>query len=275
MNIVNIISAPIILGGLGLIFGVCLSYASKKFEVKADETTEQIRKLLPGANCGACGFASCDAYAEALSQGKASAGACPVGGEQANIKISEFLGVGINGRNTRNVAKIMCCAHDGDKIKKYVYEGIKSCSASNSTYGGMYSCIYGCLGFGDCVKACPFDAITIENGIAKINEDKCTGCGKCVNACPKKIIKLGKADIKYHVACSNVDKGQAVRLVCKKGCISCGKCAKVCESGAVDFDGKLARIDADKCINCGKCYEACPVKCIILLDKVSQCFCKF
>lgn len=270
MSIVNIISGPIILGGLGLIFGVCLSYASKKFEVKTDETIEQIRKLLPGANCGACGFASCDAYAEALFNGKASVGACPVGGEQANKKISEILGVTIDNTNIRKVAKILCCASEDDKTKKFIYEGIKTCEASNSIYGGQYSCVYGCLGFGDCVKVCPFNAISIDNGIAKINEDKCTGCGKCVNVCPKKIIKLEKADIKYSVACANTDRGQAVRLACKKGCISCGKCAKVCENEAIDFDGKLAKINTDKCVNCGKCYEACPVKCIILLDKVYQ-----
>ena len=270
MNMLNIISGPVILGGLGLIFGVCLSYASKKFEVKVDEKIDNIRKLLPGANCGACGFASCDAYAEALSEGKAGSGCCPAGGEQANKKISELLGISIDEGNILKLAKVLCCANKEDKTRKYIYEGIKTCTAANSVYGGLYSCIYGCLGFGDCVQACPFNAISIKDGIAAIDENKCTGCGKCVNACPKKIIILDNADIRYHVACANIDRGQTVRLVCKKGCISCGKCAKVCENEAVEFDGKLAKINSDKCINCGKCYEACPVKCIILLDKVYQ-----
>lgn len=253
----DIMIPSILLGGLGLVFGVLLAYASKKFSVKRDERIDTIRAELPGANCGACGKSGCDGFAEALVKGEVKVDGCPVGGTAVAAKLGEIMGVEIKPQVDK-IARVMCNGSDDKAKKKYDYAGIKDCASAAVLYGGDQACSYGCLGLGSCVKACQFGAIIIENGIARIVDSKCTGCKKCVSACPKNIIRMVPAASGVTVYCSSRDKGAVVRQNCEVGCIGCKKCSKVCPEDAISFDGTLAIIDPAKCNNCGQCIRECP-----------------
>ena len=260
----TILLAVIVVAGIGLIAGLGLSLASVLMAVKTDEKVEQLRAELPGANCGACGFSGCDGYAEALAKGEAKPGACAPGGTEMNLKLGEILGVSVE-MTEPMVATVKCngiCDHVENKM---FYTGVSTCKAANMMYGGTLSCSFGCLGFGDCEKACQYGAIKVINGKATVDKDKCTACTACAKACPKSIIEMMPKEKKYaKVVCSNKDKGAVARKVCEVACIGCMKCAKVCPSEAVVVENNLARIDPAKCTACGKCVEACPQKCIAL-----------
>jgi Na+-translocating ferredoxin:NAD+ oxidoreductase RNF subunit RnfB len=259
----NMFIPVLILGGLGAVFGVGLSFASKKFAVEVDERIEPVRNALPGANCAACGFSGCDAFAEAVVAGNAQADGCPVGGSAAAAQIAEIMGVEAV-EKAPETARVICRGDCNSSVSKYEYSGIVDCAAAAEMYGGPLACSYGCMGLGTCKNACPFDAIVIENGLARILEQKCTACGKCVAVCPKKIIRLVPRTSRVTVACSSLDKGAVVRKNCNVGCIGCRRCAKVCPVDAISFrDGTLADIDPVKCINCGKCIEECPTGAIV------------
>ncbi len=249
---------PIVtLGGLAVFFGIVLTYASKKFAVEADPKVEQIRFLLPGANCGGCGYAGCDALAESIANGSASVSACPVGGAELAIKIADIMGVEAD-NSEKMVARVLC-GGDKDKAKdKYIYQGIEDCKAAEMLSGGSKGCRFGCTGLGTCEKVCPFDAIHVINGVAVVDEEKCTACKKCIEACPKRIISLVPISKKVRVLCKNTDKGKAVMEVCKAGCIGCQRCVKACKFDAMKFENNLAFIDYDKCTNCMACVEVCP-----------------
>ena len=257
----SIILATIIVGAIGLIAGVGLSVSSVLFAVKSDETVEKLRAEMPGANCGACGYSGCDGYAEALAKGECKPGLCAPGGASVNEKLGEILGIGVN--LCEPMAAVVLCNGTTEHVgKKTVYSGVMTCKAVNSLYAGNLDCSYACLGYGDCARACMFDAITVENGRAYVDKTKCTGCSACVKACPKGIISLLPADIKEVVICSNKDKGAETRKLCDVGCIGCMRCVKACEYDAVHVEENLAVIDPAKCTACGRCYEVCPVKCI-------------
>jgi electron transport complex protein RnfB len=251
----------VIIGGLGLIFGLVLSIASKKFEVKVDERIEKVRELLPGANCAACGHTGCDGFAEAVVEGKAGVSGCPASGAETAAKIAEILGVEAE-EVERKIARVMCGGTYDTCRTKFDYSGIRDCAAIEPFYGGPSTCSYGCVGMGNCAKACPFGAMVIENGLAKVIASKCTGCGKCVEACPKKIIELVPVCLEYTVRCSSLDRGNIVRKSCDVGCIGCGRCVKACEEGAIKLHGTLAKIDPEICKNCGECEKVCPTKSI-------------
>lgn len=243
--------------GLGLLMGALLALASKLFAVKKDEKAEAIKECLPGANCGGCGYSGCDAYAAAVSEGDAPVNKCSVGGAEAASKIAQIMGVDA-GEQVRMRAQVMCSGTGEYAKKKYIYEGIDDCVAASKIGGGDKMCKNGCIGLGTCVRACPFDAIVVENGVAAVDYSKCKGCGICVSACPKGIIKLIPFDAKHWVGCMSVDDGKNTRKVCDVGCISCKICQKNCPAGAINVDNFVASIDYDKCTGCDICTDKCP-----------------
>lgn len=243
--------------GLGLLMGALLALASKLFAVKKDEKAEAIKECLPGANCGGCGYSGCDAYAAAVSAGDAPVNKCSVGGAEAASKIAQIMGVDA-GAQVRMRAQVMCSGTGEYAKKKYIYEGIDDCVAASKIGGGDKMCKNGCIGLGNCVRACPFDAIVVEDGVAAVDYSKCKGCGICVSACPKGIIKLIPFDAKHWVGCMSVDDGKNTRKVCDVGCISCKICQKNCPAGAINVDNFVASIDYDKCTGCDICTDKCP-----------------
>lgn len=266
----DIINPIIVLGSLGLIFGVLLSVASNVFAVEIDPKVEAIRSALPGANCGACGFPGCDGLANAIPEGRAAISACPVGGKAVADAIAEIMGV--NAANLERQVATVLCQGDCDKAKeKFIYEGIADCRAANIVQGGSKACSFGCLGCGTCKDVCDFGAIEIIDGIAVIDKDKCTSCMKCIEICPKSIIELVPYDNEYIVKCKSTDKGKDVRGKCAVGCIGCQICVKNCPEEAFTFENNLAKINYEKCINCGICADKCPTKAIYpgLVEKIS------
>ncbi|WP_010246507.1 RnfABCDGE type electron transport complex subunit B [Acetivibrio cellulolyticus] len=246
-----------LVGGLGLIFGLGLALASKKFEVKVDERVAKIREILPGANCGACGQTGCDGFAEGVVAGKCSVTGCPVGGDKVATKIGEILGVKA-ASTVAKTARVMCAGTYTSCKTKFDYSGIEDCIAAANLFGGPSACTYGCVGMGNCARICPFGAIEIIDGLARIIESRCKACEKCVAACPKKIIEMVPKFDEYIVSCRSMDKGAVVRKNCNVGCIGCGKCSKVCPSSAIAVNGTLAKINPELCSNCGECMKACP-----------------
>lgn len=244
---VQIVSSLITLGGLGLIFGAILAYASKIFHVEKDPRIELIDELLPGANCGGCGFPGCSNYAEAVVSGETASNLCAPGGEQVTLKIAEILGVEAETAEPK-VAVVRCQGAHGVAKDKMIYEGIEDCNAATLVQGGQKACIYGCLGFGSCVKSCPFDAMAMQdNGLPVVFEDKCTACGNCVLACPKGIMELIPRSQKVFLGCINKNKAKDVRAVCSVGCIGCALCTKpkITPSEKLVMDNNLPTIPAD------------------------------
>jgi RnfABCDGE-type electron transport complex B subunit len=260
--------STIVLGGLGLLAGGGLAYASKKFVSRIDPKVEKILEVLPGANCGACGFAGCSGFAKALVEGKAQANGCVPGGEEVARKVASILGIEV-GVKEKKIAKLLCY-HRGASQTRFDYQGLKSCRAANLLFGGNKACSYSCLGLGDCIEACPFGMITLINERIQIDEEKCTGCGKCVSICPKGVIALVPKEKRVHVLCNSKDKGAIVRKICKEGCIGCGICVKVCPEKAITLKDNLAHINYEKCTNCGICTEKCPTKAIQVTSNIEQ-----
>ncbi|MGI6039815.1 MAG: RnfABCDGE type electron transport complex subunit B [Eubacteriales bacterium] len=256
-----ILNAVLVLGLLGALFGLVLAAASKIFEVKKNPLFEPIIEVLPGANCGACGYASCSALAEALLEGSASTNACVVGGEESSKAIAEILGVELE-KNTR-LAAFVNCSGGNNAAKRYNYIGISDCHAAMRLADGPIVCRFGCLGLGSCVKACPFGAIHLENGVAKVDHEICTGCLICVDTCPKHVIHPVPYYADVNVACSSHEKGGALRKICNIGCIGCKICERTCQYDAIHVIDNLAVIDYEKCTGCGECALKCPRKLIV------------
>ncbi len=263
MNITAIIIATVVVSAVGLFIGLFLGIAGIKFAVEVDEKEEAVLGVLPGNNCGGCGYPGCSGLAAAIAKGEAPVNACPVGGEPVGKQIAEIMGVEA-GETTRMVAFVKCQG-DCEKAKvDYDYTGVEDCAMlSFVPNGGPKSCNYGCLGYGSCVKACPFDAIHVVNGIAVVDKEACKACGKCVAACPKNLIELIPYDAKYVVACSSKEKGPVTMKECSVGCIGCTLCAKNCPNDAVKIENFLSTIDQEKCEGCGICMEKCPKKTIV------------
>ncbi|MFD3157149.1 RnfABCDGE type electron transport complex subunit B [Haloimpatiens sp. FM7330] len=256
----NLIFAALSLGGLGLIFGLVLGYASKKFHVPVDERVPKIKDCLPGANCGGCGFAGCDAYAQAVVDGNAAPNCCSVGGPEAAEKIGEIMGITVE--DSEPVKAFVRCIGTCESAKRRgTYYGNMDCrEASVIPGGGTKSCSFGCLGLGSCVEACQFGALSIKDGVAVVDESKCTGCGACVKACPRNIIELKPVSEVIRVSCNSKDKLKAVKDVCDSGCISCGQCVRNCPNDAITFENNLPVVDKDKCTLCMTCVQKCPTK---------------
>jgi len=249
------------LGALGLIFGVGLAIASKRFAVQVDPRLEKVHGLLPGSNCGVCGGAGCFGFAQDLLSGKRTIDACKVSEEAVKEKIAHLLGQKLE-KKVKTVSALHCFG--GIRVKdKFIYDGIEDCVAANLVLGGQKECVYGCLGFGDCARICPFGAIEmIPEGLPVVNEAKCRACNKCVLICPKKLFELVPVSGKVYVACSSHDSGKDTKAVCPVGCIACGLCVQACKFDAIHVIDNLAVIDYNKCTSCGECVRVCPMKTI-------------
>ena len=258
----GIMIAAAIVGGAGLLIGLFLGIAGEKLKVEVDQKEIDVRAELPGNNCGGCGYPGCDGLAKAIAAGEADCAACPVGGASVGTKIAAIMGLEA-GEVVRKTAFVKC-AGDCEKTKvNYNYSGVESCSVMPYVQnGGPKICTYGCLGYGECVQSCAFDAIHIVNGIAVVDKEKCKACGKCVVVCPRHLIEIIPYQAKLAVQCASKDKGKDVMAGCSAGCIACGICVKQCEFDAITVENNIAYIDQDKCTGCGKCAEKCPKKVI-------------
>ncbi|MBQ7335583.1 MAG: RnfABCDGE type electron transport complex subunit B [Clostridia bacterium] len=250
---------------MGILLGIALAIASRVFAVKTDERVEQILELLPGANCGGCGYSGCAALAEAIVKGEAKPTACN-GCNAKNVqKIGAIMGMEV-GTVVPKHAHVMCSGNCHTAVYKYRYEGAADCIAAEKLGGGDKACPNGCVGLGTCVAACKFDAIHVVDGLAVVDDSKCVGCGACANLCPKHLISMIPVSSKYCVECRSVETGAVTRKQCSVGCISCRICEKNCPVEAIKVNDFVASIDQDKCIGCGKCAEKCPRKIIKKTD---------
>lgn len=265
MDFLPILYALGVLLFLGLIFGVALSIAAKKFAVKQDERVGRIKDTLGGANCGACGFAGCDAFAEAVVKGSASVDGCIAGGNKCARKIAEIMGVTAGDNKVIKVARARCQGTCDHVSLRYHYNGVQTCRAAASISGGPKLCEFACLGYGDCMSRCKFGAISIRDGVAEIDDTKCTGCGVCAETCPHDIISLIPRDRTVVVLCRNKATGKIARSQCKTACIGCKRCEKACPSDAIRVVDGVAEINPDTCTRCGACVDTCPSHCIVNL----------
>ena len=253
----NTVYAIVVLGVLGALFGLVLAVASKVFEVKKDPREEAVLSHLAGANCGGCGYPGCAGCAAAIVAGNAPVNACAPAGAENAAAIAAIMGLEAPS-GERQVAFVRCNGGTNAK-KRFDYVGVKDCMAATKVAAGPLDCSFGCLGFGTCVSACQFGAMSIgPNGAAVVDPDKCTACMACANACPRHLIVSVPASKKVHVACANQDKGKAAMSVCASSCIGCGLCQKECKKDAIHVVNGVAVIDYDKCVGCKLCSKVCP-----------------
>lgn len=262
----TIIYTIISLCAIGIASAVILYFVAQKFKVEEDPRIDTVESILPGANCGGCGKPGCRGFAEATVKATSLDGLfCPVGGAETMTKVAAALGMEVTAQ-TPQIAVVRCNGTCDHRQRTSQYDGYKSCAIEHSLYRGETDCTFGCLGCGDCVTACPFDAIHMdENGLPVVSEEKCVACGACVKACPRNIIELRNKGVKgrrVFVCCVNKDKGNIARKACTAACIGCGKCVKECPFEAITLENNLAYIDFRKCRLCRKCVSVCPTHAI-------------
>lgn len=253
---------------MSLACGILLSLAKVLLKVEKDPRIAKVMEALPGANCGACGFPGCAGYATNIVEHGTAINMCPVGGSDSVKKISKIMGIEAE-VSVKRIARIHCQGGINETKIRFMYEGPHSCTAAQLVMGGFKVCEYGCLGLGDCVRACPFDAIHLDDrGLPFVDAEKCTGCGNCVEACPRNIISLLENTVDVYVMCRNKQKAPVMKLGCSVGCTACRRCEKVCREEvfkdnpdidtAIKIENFLAVIDHELCINCGRCAQVCP-----------------
>ena len=254
----TILTAVLVLGAMGAIFGAALAFAAKVFYVEVDPKEAAIRECLAGANCGGCGFPGCDGYAKAVAEGKAPTNKCVAGGPEAAAKIGEIMGVSAD-MGEKMVAHVPCSGGCGVAVPRFNYNGPQDCQAA-MLFGGKSNkeCTFACIGLGNCARACKFDAMHVVNGVAKVDREKCVACGACQDVCPKKLIEMVPYKQTVLQNCRNHDKGAVTRKICDAGCIGCMKCQRECPADAIVVENFLAKIDYDKCVQCGHCVDICP-----------------
>ena len=252
---------------LSLLLGLLLGFFKKIFYVEPDKTAAAVREVLPGANCGACGYPGCDGFAAAVAAGDAPVNGCPVGAAPVAEAIGKIMGVDASA--SARVAVLTCQGSHDVCRDKCDYVGIKTCKAAKISINGTKECDWGCIGLGDCERACPFDAIHIkENGLPEVDYDKCTGCAVCVAQCPQHVLTTVPINQKGAIAlcsCRNPRKPQIMKN-CKRGCIKCMKCEKNCPTGAIKVIDGIPKVDYTLCDSCNKCVEGCPTKVLMLTE---------
>jgi Na+-translocating ferredoxin:NAD+ oxidoreductase RNF subunit RnfB len=257
-----VLQTALTIGGAGLVCGGALALAARFLAVKEDPRVAEVDEILPGANCGGCGYAGCAAYAEAIVLEDAPINLCAPGGAEILGKLADATGQTAQ-MAEHKVAVVLCNGEVENAPRKFDYNGVADCRAAHETGGGDKVCTYGCLGYASCSRACPVGAIEIINGIAKVHPDLCISCGACVRTCPRNLIKMVPYARKIHVMCSSRDKGPAVKKACKVGCIGCTICTKLAEDDAIKMEGFLAVVDYDKELDNDAVIEKCPGKCIV------------
>lgn len=262
MNINEIITAVIAVCAISIIIGIVLGIAEKIFHVDVNQLELDIREVLPGSNCGGCGYAGCDSLAKAVASGEAPVSACPVGGIAVAQKVAQIMGKEV-GEIEKKVAYVKCDGTCDKRETDYNYFGIDSCVYADKMPGSSpYACKFGCMGYGSCAKVCDHRAIRIIDRKAVVDEELCQACGKCLRVCPHNLIELIPAKTQYRVQCSSRSRGKEVKNACTAGCIGCSLCAKNCPENAIIFENNIAKIDYSKCTHCGTCAEKCPTKII-------------
>jgi Na+-translocating ferredoxin:NAD+ oxidoreductase subunit B len=271
MDLASITVSMLSMGGMGALFAAGLAIANKKLYVEEDPRIALIMDNLPGANCGGCGLPGCGSFAETIVHGEISINGCPVCNGDSREAIAAILGLEA-GKGEKIIARIMCQGGHYESAYKGEYLGLKNCTAAHISGGGDKLCLHGCLGFGECVDACPFDAMEMsENGLPLIDEAKCTGCGNCVSACPRNIIELHPEVDTIFVACRNTDTPKESRTICIKACVGCGLCARGVNEGLVAIENHLARIDYHLYGQGNELPTAkCSTNALIILQKVPK-----
>ncbi|MDR0530902.1 MAG: RnfABCDGE type electron transport complex subunit B [Oscillospiraceae bacterium] len=250
-----------VVAAIGLISGLALAIAAIVMHVPIDPRTEQVLEALPGANCGACGFSGCAGYAEAVVSGGAPLNQCIPGGNATAQAIAALMGATAAPVAERRA--FVRCGGDRETCKQsFAYRGEQTCAAASLLYSGQKQCNYGCLGFGDCAALCPHNAISLVNGLARVDSARCVGCALCLSACPKGMIVMAETRGRAVNRCCSEAPGALVRRHCAAGCIGCRLCEKACPAGAIKINANLARVDSSKCTGCGLCVQKCPTKCL-------------